>query len=68
MFVRFRCATAGVDVAYGFGDARVPCRGETIVADGSDPEFPQGVYRVQSVVWDISIREHHATCLLEQMD
>jgi hypothetical protein len=55
MNVRF-VQTNQIDTTYGFGDARAPVEGESIWADGSDPDFPKGTYKVVSVGWTIGIR------------
>jgi len=43
-------------VDYDFGGLRVPAPGETILADGSDPEFPAGEYEVGPVSFEIGLR------------
>lgn len=44
-----------IDVEYGWPGS-VPRVGERIEPDGSDPDFPEGVYLVKRVSWEITIR------------
>jgi hypothetical protein len=61
VIVRFYCPDRPeVDVEYDFGDARVPVVGEFVRADGTDLDFPEGLYRVadysEPVTWEVGLR------------
>lgn len=43
------------DVEYGW-PITVPREGDRVDADGSDDAFPEGVYTVASVTWEIGLR------------
>lgn len=43
-------------VVYSFGLDRAPQEGEFVNADGSDSEFPEGGYYVDSVHWYVTLR------------
>jgi hypothetical protein len=55
MNVRF-VVEGKVNVEYGWGDAREPVMGERIEPDGSDGQFPAGVYYVKDVAWEVTLR------------
>ncbi len=56
MTVRF-VLPDGSCVEYGYGNgARPPALGEHVVADGSDPEFPPGMYAVTHTTHHIGLR------------
>lgn len=69
MTVRFVCASPEISVEYGWGDARVPCKGEKVYADGSDPHVRGGIYEVYDVLWSVGLgRAHEVTVTLEAWD
>jgi len=58
MVVRFfgNGPSGGFEVEYGWGNLPIPTVGQIVVADGDDPDFPEGEYTVTDLEWRIGLR------------
>jgi len=58
MVVRFfgNGPSGGFQVEYAWGNLPIPTVGQTVHADGDDPDFPEGDYTVTDLEWRIGLR------------